>query len=71
MGGRGASDDLALGPVTQAWLAAGQDPRTEVTGEYFYHQQARRTHPAAHDPRLQDALLDYCAALTSTTLPGP
>jgi NAD(P)-dependent dehydrogenase (short-subunit alcohol dehydrogenase family) len=70
MGGRGAPDDLALGPVTQAWLAAGQDPRTDVTGEYFYHQQPRRTHPAAHDPRLQDALLDYCAGLTATALPG-
>jgi NAD(P)-dependent dehydrogenase (short-subunit alcohol dehydrogenase family) len=71
MGGPGAPDDLALAPVTQAWLAAGQDPRTDVTGEYFYHQQPRRTHPAAHDPRLQDALLDYCAALTTTPLPGP
>ena len=71
MGGRGAPDDLALGPVTQAWLAAGQDPRTDVSGEYFYHQQPRPTHPAAHDPRHQDALLDYCAALTTTPLPDP
>jgi NAD(P)-dependent dehydrogenase (short-subunit alcohol dehydrogenase family) len=71
MGGRGAPDDLALGAVTQAWLAAGEDPRTDITGEYFYHQQTRRTHPAAHDPRVQDALLDYCAALTTTPLPDP
>jgi NAD(P)-dependent dehydrogenase (short-subunit alcohol dehydrogenase family) len=71
MGGRGAPDDIALGAVTQAWLAAGQDPRTDVTGEYFYHQQTRSTHPAAHDPRVQDALLDYCAALTTTPLPDP
>ena len=69
MGGPGAPDDLSLAPVTQAWLAAGEDPRTDVTGEYFYHQQVRRSHPAAHDPRLQDALLDYCAALTTTPLP--
>jgi NAD(P)-dependent dehydrogenase (short-subunit alcohol dehydrogenase family) len=68
-GGPGAPDDLSLGPVTQAWLAAGDDPSTHVTGEYFYHQKPRRTHPAAHDPRLQDALLDYCAALTTTALP--
>jgi NAD(P)-dependent dehydrogenase (short-subunit alcohol dehydrogenase family) len=70
MGGPGAPDDLSLGPVTPAWLAAGDDPRTDVTGEYLYHQNPRRTHPAAHDPRLQDALLDYCAALTTTSLPG-
>ena len=69
MGGPGAPDDPSLAPVTQAWLAAGDDPRTDVTGEYFYHQEVRRTHPAAHDPRRQDALLDYCAALTSTPLP--
>jgi NAD(P)-dependent dehydrogenase (short-subunit alcohol dehydrogenase family) len=71
MGGPGAPDDPSLGPVTQAWLAAGDDPRTHVTGEYFYHQQVRRTHPAVHDRRRQDALLDYCAALTSTPLPDP
>jgi NAD(P)-dependent dehydrogenase (short-subunit alcohol dehydrogenase family) len=70
MGGPGAPDDLSLGPVTQAWLAAGDDPGTDVTGEYFYHQKPRRTHPAAHDPRLQDALLEYCAALTTTPMPG-
>ena len=69
MGGAGAPDDLSLAPVTQAWLAAGDDARTDVTGEYFYHQKARRTHPAARDPHRQDALLDYCAALTSTPLP--
>ena len=69
MGGAGAPDDLSLGPVTQAWLAAGDDSRADVTGEYFYHQKARRTHPAARDPGRQDALLDYCAGLTSTPLP--
>jgi nucleoside-diphosphate-sugar epimerase len=67
----GAPDDVSLGPVTQAWLAAGDDPRTDVTGEYFYHQKVRRTHPAARDPRRQAALLDYCAALASTPLSGP
>jgi len=71
MGGPGAPDGLAHAPVPQAWLAAGDDPRTDVTGEYFHHQKARRTHPAAHDPRCQDALLDYCAVLTSTPLPDP
>jgi len=63
-------DDLSLGPVTQAWLAASDDPGADVTGEYFYHQRPRLTHPAARDPRRQDTLLDYCAALTGTLLPG-
>ena len=71
MGGAGAPDDLSLAPVTQAWLAAGDDPRADVTGGYFYHMKPRRAHPAAHDPRAQDALLDYCAALTGTPLPAP
>jgi NAD(P)-dependent dehydrogenase (short-subunit alcohol dehydrogenase family) len=70
MGGPGAPDDLSLAPVTQAWLAASDDPLADVTGEYFYHQKPRRAHPAARDQHLQDALLDYCAALTSTPLPG-
>ena len=71
MGGAGAPDDMAQAHLTQAWLAAGDDPRADVTGEYFYHQRTRRAHPAAGDPRRQDALLDYCAALTSTPLPEP
>ena len=71
MGGAGAPDDLSLAPVTQAWLAAGDDPRADVTGGYFYHMKPRRTHPAAHDPRAQGALLDYCAALTGAPLTAP
>jgi hypothetical protein len=69
MGGAGAPDDLTLAPVTQAWLAVSDDPRADVTGEYFYHQKLRRSHPAAREPQLQDALLDYCAALTASALP--
>jgi NAD(P)-dependent dehydrogenase (short-subunit alcohol dehydrogenase family) len=38
-GRRGAPDDLALGAETQAWLAAGEDPATDVTAEYLYHRQ--------------------------------
>src|SRR5450432_683917 len=34
MGGSGATGDLSLGPVTQAWLAAGDDPAAAVTGGY-------------------------------------
>ncbi|HVC61498.1 MAG TPA: SDR family NAD(P)-dependent oxidoreductase [Acetobacteraceae bacterium] len=70
MGGPGAPDDLAQGAVTQAWLAASDDPAAAVTGRYFYHQKQQRVHPAAGRAKLQDELLDYCAGVTGTPLPG-
>jgi NAD(P)-dependent dehydrogenase (short-subunit alcohol dehydrogenase family) len=69
MGGPGAPDDLSLAPVTQAWLAVSDEPAALVTGQHFYHQQIRPTHPDAHSARYQDALLDYCGKLTATPLP--
>ena len=68
MGGPGAPDDMTLAPVTQAWLAVSPDPGARVTGGYFYHQKPRTAHPAARDPKIQDRLLSYCAALTGVTL---
>lgn len=70
MGGPGASDDLSLGAVTQAWLAVSDDPAAMVSGGYFYHQQPEQTHPAARDIAFQDELLGYCAQLTGTELSG-
>ena len=70
MGGRGASDDLAQGPVTQAWLAAADDPEARTTGGYWYHQRRRPAHPAASDPAVQDGLLVACAELSGVDLPG-
>jgi NAD(P)-dependent dehydrogenase (short-subunit alcohol dehydrogenase family) len=69
MGGRGAPDDLTLGAVTQAWLAASDDREAKVTGQYFFHQQPRRVHPAVRRTELQDELLDYCASLTGVAIP--
>jgi NAD(P)-dependent dehydrogenase (short-subunit alcohol dehydrogenase family) len=69
MGGPGAPDDLALGAVTQAWLAVSDDPAAIVTGQYFRHQKHHRVLPAARRADLQDGLLDYCAGLTGTPLP--
>lgn len=69
MGGRGAPDDMAAAPVTQAWLAVSDDPGAQVSGTLLYHQQPRRTHPAASSVELQDALLDECARLTGVALP--
>ena len=69
MGGPGAPDDLELGAVTQAWLAAGDDAKTNVTGEYFFHQKLATPHPDARRVEFQDALLSACAKLTGTPLP--
>jgi NAD(P)-dependent dehydrogenase (short-subunit alcohol dehydrogenase family) len=64
MGGSGATDDLSLAPVTQAWLATQAD----VTGEHFFHQRPASVHPDTRVPEYQDELLAYCAALTGVTL---
>jgi NAD(P)-dependent dehydrogenase (short-subunit alcohol dehydrogenase family) len=64
MGGPSATDDLALGAVTQAWLAVSSEPGATVSGEHFFHQQPCAAHPAAHDVTVQSALLDACAELT-------
>jgi NAD(P)-dependent dehydrogenase (short-subunit alcohol dehydrogenase family) len=71
MGGPAAPDDLSLAPVTQAWLAASDDPAARVTGSYFYHQRPRAVHPAASDSAFQDRLLEYCTSLTGIALPIP
>jgi NAD(P)-dependent dehydrogenase (short-subunit alcohol dehydrogenase family) len=68
MGGPNAPDDLDLGHRTQVWLAEATDPAARVSGELFYHQSARPPHPAAADPKFQDELLAYCAALTGVTV---
>lgn len=48
MGGPGAPDDLALAPVTQAWLAVSNDAAATVSGRYFYHQKQLAAHPFPH-----------------------
>ena len=69
MGGAGAPDDMAQAHLTQAWLAAGEDPRADVTGEYFYHLKRRTANPQAHDPALQDRLIAICEEISGVTLP--
>jgi NAD(P)-dependent dehydrogenase (short-subunit alcohol dehydrogenase family) len=70
MGGAGATDDLAQGPVTQAWLAASDDPAARVSGSYLYHQRPAQLHPAARQTGLQDALLEQCRVLSDAALNG-
>jgi NAD(P)-dependent dehydrogenase (short-subunit alcohol dehydrogenase family) len=70
MGGPGAPDDLELAAVTQAWLAVSDDPAAQVSGEYLYHQQPAKLHPAVRSPDFQDELLTALADLTGTELPA-
>jgi NAD(P)-dependent dehydrogenase (short-subunit alcohol dehydrogenase family) len=64
MGGPGAPDDLRLGHRTQEWLATSDTPEARTSGGYWYHQQQRTPHPAALDPRFQDAVLAALARFT-------
>ena len=70
MGGAGAPDDMAQAHLTQAWLAAGDDPDAEVTGRYFYHLRRLAPNPQADDPALQDRLIAICADLSGVPLPA-
>jgi len=69
MGSAAAPDDLALAPVTQAWLAVSDDAAAKVTGQYFRYQKRHRVNEAAQRVDLQDQLLAYCARLSDVTLP--
>jgi NAD(P)-dependent dehydrogenase (short-subunit alcohol dehydrogenase family) len=69
MGGPGAPDDMGQAHLTQAWLAAGDDPRTQVTGGYFYHLKRMAPNPQAEDPALQDRLIAICAGISGVALP--
>jgi NAD(P)-dependent dehydrogenase (short-subunit alcohol dehydrogenase family) len=71
MGGPGAPDDLRLGHLTQVWLATGDDPQARTSGGYWYHQRRAEPHPAVHDQRFQDQLLEELAGFTATRLVGP
>ena len=62
MGGSGASDDLAQGPVTQTWLAVTEDDEARSSGGYWYRRTRRATHPAVSDVAVQDGLLAACAS---------
>jgi NAD(P)-dependent dehydrogenase (short-subunit alcohol dehydrogenase family) len=67
-GGPGALDDLRLGHLTQEWLATSDEADARTSGGYWYHQQRIEPHPAVHDQRFQDQLLDQLARVTGTRL---
>lgn len=68
MGGAGAPDDLGLGAETQAWLAAGDDPAADVTGQYLFHRQRQPVPASVRDVDTQESLFAYCAELTGLTV---
>lgn len=68
MGGPNAPDDLRLGHLTQEWLAVSDHPDACTSGGYWYHQHRTEPHPAVHDQRFQNTLLDTLARFTATPL---
>jgi NAD(P)-dependent dehydrogenase (short-subunit alcohol dehydrogenase family) len=69
MGGSGAPDDINQAHLTQVWLAAGDDPKADVTGQYFYHLRRTKPNAQAQDPALQDHLISICAEISGVPLP--
>ena len=69
MGGPGAPDDMDQAHITQAWLAAGEEPKTKVTGRYFYHLSPLAPNQQAKDAALQDRLIAICAELSGVPFP--
>ena len=69
MGGAAAPDDMEQAHLTQAWLAAGDDPKADVTGRYFYHLKRMAPNSQADDQALQDRLIAICGEISGVTLP--
>ena len=70
MGGPGAPDDMDQAHLTQAWLAAGDDPKADVTGRYFYHLKRMEPNPQAHDQALQHRFIAICEKISGVALPA-
>ena len=70
MGGPNASGNLDEGHRTQVWLAEAEDPKTQVTGDYFFHRATRKPLAATHDVGKQETFLEACEKLSGISLPG-
>lgn len=68
MGGPGAPDDLAMGHLTQTWLAASKDSAAQVSGGYWHHRKQQMPAADALDPEFQDRLMGRLADLTGVRL---
>lgn len=70
MGGPGAPDDMNQAHRTQAWLAAGGDDKSNVSGRYFYHLKKMAPNPQARAAVLQDRLIGICEEISGVMLPA-
>jgi NAD(P)-dependent dehydrogenase (short-subunit alcohol dehydrogenase family) len=68
MGGAGATDDLTMGHLTQAWLAVSSDSAARVSGGYWYHRKQQKPAADALEPEFQDRLMARLADLTGISL---
>jgi NAD(P)-dependent dehydrogenase (short-subunit alcohol dehydrogenase family) len=68
MGGPAATGDLAMGYLTQAWLAVSNDAAATVSGGYWYHRRRQAPAPQALDPVFQGQLMELLAGLTGVML---
>jgi NAD(P)-dependent dehydrogenase (short-subunit alcohol dehydrogenase family) len=69
MGGPNAPDDMDQAHQTQAWLAAGHDSKSEVTGKYFHHLGRKEPNPQACDSALQGRLVAIRTEISGVALP--
>jgi hypothetical protein len=56
--------------LTQAWLAAGDDTKADVTGQYFYHLKRMEPNLQSRDVALQDRLIVICTEISGVPLPA-
>jgi NAD(P)-dependent dehydrogenase (short-subunit alcohol dehydrogenase family) len=68
-GGPNATDDLQQAHLTQVWLSAGDDPKADVTGRYFYHLKPKEPNAQAQDVALQDRLIRMCSEISGVAFP--
>jgi NAD(P)-dependent dehydrogenase (short-subunit alcohol dehydrogenase family) len=69
MGGPGAPDDIDQAHLTQAWLAASDDPDAQTTAGYFYHLKPRDPNRQSRDIALQNRLFDICEEISGVEVP--
>ena len=69
MGGPGAPDDIDQAHLTQAWLAASEDPDARTSAGYFYHLRPREPNPQSRDIALQQRLFDICEEISGVEMP--
>lgn len=68
MGGPGAPDDLAMGHLTQTWLAVSEAAVAKVSGGYWHHRKRQEPAAEALDADFQHRLIAKLAELTGVAL---